>query len=176
MTTERRLVHDARRRRLRGLGAALAVLMLVPIGAASAKTDAGAAPAASTAAAAQSIDSRPPAVWLASGDRHLKVAPYSGCWQHGGSGMCFDGPVPKPLPSLGKVADPVTLAFARADWHFKVTVVDRDGHRTKITLKPLTDRSWRLALGKLDDGRYRVDIFGRGPQGDLAAAADLTLV
>jgi hypothetical protein len=105
----------------------------------------------------------------------LGIRPYASCWSGRHSGVCYDGPPPNPLPSLGGVIGGVTLAFARDDWKFNVSVLDDTGHRTQIRLVPNCPQEWRLGLGKLSNGTYRVDIYGKGPQGDLLAAAAFTL-
>jgi hypothetical protein len=166
---------QGRRSRIRGVGAAVAVLALIPIGAAQAQTTPSARPSAAPDGHVSALDSPPPRVHLATSQVDLGLHPFASCWVRGDSGFCYDGPPPQPPPSLGGVLGAVNLSFARDGWHFKVSVIDSSGHRTKVTLNQQSERVWRLALGQLPDDDYRVDIFGKGPQGDVLAAAALTL-
>ncbi len=118
----------------------------------------------------------PPPLQLTNGSITLSLSPYTSCWTHGNVTGCSDGAPLQPLASLGGTYGPIHLAFPRDGWHFNVSVVGADGHRTKIRLIAVDARHWRLDLADLPDGRYRVDIFGRGPQGDVAAAAAFTLI
>ncbi len=117
----------------------------------------------------------PPNVRLSTGSVNLALHPYSSCWSTGHSGMCYDGMPPRPLPSVGGTDGPIGLAFARDRWRFRVSVTDEEGDRSNVDLVRTSPRHWRLALGALPDGRYRADVFGRGPQGDVAAAFAFTL-
>ena len=57
--------------------------------------------------------------------------------------------------------------------YFRLTVKGQNGDRTRIDLVRNTLRSWRLALGSMAPGH--ADLFGRGPQGDVAGAFGFTL-
>jgi len=117
----------------------------------------------------------PPPVQLSDRLATLSVHPYSSCWSGRHGGVCYDGFPPRPLPSLGGSTGLVRLGFAADSWRFKVSAVDAQGERTAITLVRTAPRQWRLSLAELPDGRYRIDIFGKGPQGDVAAVTALTL-
>lgn len=117
----------------------------------------------------------PPAVRLASMSVRLALRPYTSCWSTATMGMCYDGMPARPLPSLGATFRPITLAFARDGWRFQVSVTDDRGHRTRVDLVRTSPRHWRLAVGALPHGHYAADVFGRGPQGDVAAAFAFTL-
>ena len=164
------------RSRIRRVAAVTCVVALgLGVGAAQAQP---ARPSQSTPAAAhETLDfSGPPAVRLDNGSVTLALRPYTSCWTHGDVTGCYDGMPMKPLASLGGTYGPVRLAFPRDDWHFRVSVVGADGHRTKIRLIAIDPQLWRLDLADLANGRYRVDIFGRGPQGDVVAAGAFTLI
>jgi hypothetical protein len=67
------------------------------------------------------------------------------------------------------------LSFSRDRWHFVVSVADHDGTRTRVHLVRTDARHWRLDLSSLANGRYRADVFGNGPQGDVAAVFGFAL-
>ncbi len=117
----------------------------------------------------------PPPVRLFTSSLTLAVHPYTSCWTSGNAGMCYDGIPPSPLPSLGGTSGPVKLSFARDRWHFQVSVIDKLGDRSRVDLVRTSPREWRFALGPLADGRYRAEVFGNGPQGDVVAAFAFTL-
>lgn len=117
----------------------------------------------------------PPPVRLSTYSVSLAVNPYSSCWSSGNAGMCYDGIPPRPLPSVGGTDGPIGLAFARDGWRFHVSVTNQEGDRKRVDLVRTSPHHWRLALGEFPDGRYRAAVFGRGPQGDVAAAFAFTL-
>lgn len=117
----------------------------------------------------------PPPLRLDAKSVSLQTKPYTACWSNSHGGVCYDGIPPQPPPSLGETFYPVTLSFPRDGWSFSVSATDADGDRTKVTLIPTGDQSWRLDLSDYVAGRYRLDIFGTGPQGDVAAAAALNI-
>lgn len=144
------------------------------IGIAQAQTSSGRA-AKPTSQAAVPRREGPPPVKLATSTATLLIHPYTACWSDEHGGTCYDGIPPKPPASLGELFGPVTLSFAAATWKFSVTATDNAGHQTKLRLVPLDDGRWRLALDALARGRYRLDIFGNGPEGDVAAVGGLTI-
>ena len=117
----------------------------------------------------------PPPVRLIAGRVVLALDPYTSCWSTASSAMCYDGIPPTPLPSLGGTTGPVRLAFHRSDWWFRVRLEDRGGTVRPVKVVQTGPQRWRLASASLPVGRYRADVFGRGPQGDVAAAFALTL-
>jgi hypothetical protein len=117
----------------------------------------------------------PPNVRLSTDSVSLSLHPYTACWSNDHQGVCYDGIPPRPLPSLGGTYSAVTLAFPRDGWHFRVTATDAQGAQSKVRLIPGDPHEWRLALSARPDGRYTLDVFGRGPQGDVAVAAAVTL-
>ena len=117
----------------------------------------------------------PPPVRVSTLWSTLVLNPYTSCWATGNAGVCYDGRPFHPLPSTGATAGPVRLTFARDGWRFQVTVTGPNGDQTRVSMVRKSPRSWRLALGDLPDGRYRADVFGRGPQGDVATAFAFTL-
>jgi hypothetical protein len=169
--------HRARTTFGRRGGVAFAGLALAPalvLGPAQAGSHTGAADGAARHTASASPPPPPP-VRLSTGLVSLAVHPYSSCWTSGNSGLCYDGRPPDPLPSLGGTEDSVRLAFARDHWRFQTTVTNRSGHTTRVHLVRTGPRGWRLAVGELRDGHYTAELFGSGPQGDVAAAFAFTL-
>ena len=116
----------------------------------------------------------PPPIRLSSGSVALAIVPFSACWSTPTAGMCYDGRPPRPLPSMGGMTGPLTLAFARDNWRFSVSVLEDQQHSTTLDLHRTGPRQWRLATRALPDGRYRAQVFGQGPQGDVAAAFAFT--
>lgn len=112
----------------------------------------------------------PPLVRITTDSVALSLRPFTSCWSSGHTGMCYDGIPLRPLPSTGSTQRPLALAFPRDGWRFTVTVTDAKGHRTRLHVVRTSAQSWRLVLKGLADGRYRASVFGRGPQGDVAAA------
>lgn len=159
------------RRRLAAVGCVLALGFGVGASQAQAVTQAGQVPRATTVAAFHG----PPDVHLTTGSVSLSLSPYTSCWYDAHGGVCYDGVPPKPLPSLGGISSRVNLTFPPDGWHFQVTATDAQGHVSRVRLIPGDPGEWRLALASRPDGRYRLDIFGGGPQGDVAVAAALTL-
>ncbi len=164
-----------RRTRRRRTVVAGSVLALFAIGGAQAQAAPNAHPLSAPGARVMLAHPGPPPVTLSSSGITLAMTPYTSCWYDDHGGSCLDGIPPKPVPSLGGLYGRVTLSFARDGWHFTVSAVDGAGHRTKLTLVRLSAREWRLPLGGLPEGRYRVDVFGRGPEGDVAAAAGFSV-
>ena len=162
---------SGRRTRRRRIAAVGSVLALLAISGAQAQATPSAHPLSNHRSRVMLAHPGPPPVTLSSSGITLAMTPYTSCWYDDHGGSCLDGIPPKPLPSLGGLYGPVTLSFARDGWHFTVTAVDSAGHRTKLALVRLGAREWRLPLGGLPHGHYRVDMFGQGPEGDVSAAA-----
>lgn len=165
----------AGRGRRANLGAASSVLVLAAVLIAG---PAQAGPNLDSAAAQrpnQPAQAGPPRVRLVTDSVTLAVHPYTSCWTARHLGLCYDGMPPRPLPSMGSTQRALTLTFPRDGWRFSVTVTNSKGHRSRVHLVRTSPGSWRLAVKPLRDGRYRADVFGRGPQGDVAAAFAFTL-
>jgi hypothetical protein len=160
------------RRRIAAAGCALALGLGVGASQAHAVPQAGGQASHPTQAPAFH---GPPDVRLGTESISLSLHPYTSCWSSDHGGVCYDGIPPKPLPSLGGVTEQVQLAFPRDGWHFRVTATDAQGQQSRVRLIPSGSHEWRLALASRPAGRYALDIFGRGPQGDVAVAAALTL-
>jgi hypothetical protein len=167
-------VRPARWRRRHQAAAVGCVLALAGITSAALATTSAGGPSL-PAAARPGPQQGPPPVRLVAGGVVLALDPYTSCWSTASSAMCYDGIPPTPLPSLGGTTAPVRLAFDRSDWRFSGTMVDPGGTARQVRLVRIGPKRWRLALGPLPDGRYRADVFGGGPQGDVAAAFALTV-
>jgi hypothetical protein len=120
----------------------------------------------------------PPPVLVDSGARSLEVDPYTTCWTAGSSGYCADGVPPDPLPDLGRVTGPVSVTFAVDGWDLMASAhLVGSGHRTSIdlALDEVSEQTWSMRTD-VPGGTYEVSLSGRGPQGDIAAAFQLTVV
>jgi hypothetical protein len=156
-------------------GVAFAVALLLAFGLGPAQA---ARPHSNTAVAhtpQTASASGPPPVRLFTSFVVLALHPYTSCWTSGNSGVCYDGFPPRPLPSLGGTEGGIRLAFAREHWRLEVRVADKRGRHFRLHMVRTSPRSWRLAVGSLRNGRYTADVFGTGPQGDVAAAFAFTL-
>lgn len=118
----------------------------------------------------------PPPLQLVSGSQTLQVEPYTTCWSGGGSGYCADGFPADPLPDLGRVSGVVTVTFPVDGWNLEATTepVGKGRHEpTELRLEQTSEQTWSMSLD-VPPGTYEVDLSGRGPQGDIAAAFQLT--
>ena len=89
-------------------------------------------------------------------------------WTFCGSGMCADGMPQPPYADVGQ-RDVVTFSVPRAEWSFRATVVPlsdaRCGRRITMPVERTGTYTFEVPLiGPADT--YRVDLFGRGPDGD----------
>lgn len=159
----------------RAIAAVACVTALCPLTAAAAAPNPGSPPASVSPTPRPAASPGPPPLRASSGSVSLAFEPYTSCWSSGSGGMCYDGIPVHPLPSLGATWGPIDLSFARDRWHFQVSVVDDDGDRERLRLRPTGPREWRLVTRSLPGGHYSADVFGRGPQGDVAGSFAFTL-
>lgn len=107
----------------------------------------------------------PPPVTVTAGDATLTLDPWTWCWD----GTCADGFEPEDPDSLGTVTGPVAIGFPHDDWEFQARHLHPDDMcRLDLTppLESAGDDEWTLpATGP--PGGYEVEVFGRGPQGDV---------
>jgi hypothetical protein len=119
--------------------------------------------------------SKPPPVIVSSADKQLSLDPVTYCWTGEGTspasnGACVDGAESNPLPDLGVVAGEITVAFAVDGWAFQASSQDARHECAEAfpaTVRKVSGRTWHIALAG-PRGRYAVQLFGRGPQGDVA--------
>ena len=116
---------------------------------------------------------QPPDLIVTAGDDGLVLSPFSYCWSSGGQGVCADGAAPDPLPSLTvDNGEDLTVEFP-LDWQLQATLLlGSDYCEGSLTLDIDAGSSSVEALGPA--GTYRVDVFGRGEQGDGAWAFEVT--
>ena len=120
--------------------------------------------------------SSPPPVRLDSGSNTLEVEPYTTCWSGGGSGYCADGTPADPLPDLGRVSGDVTVTFAVDGWELEASALPIGAGRAQpldLELDEVGGQTWELGTD-VPDGTYEVHLSGCGPEGDIAAAFQLT--
>ena len=120
---------------------------------------------------------RPPPVVLRLVDRDVELDPTSYCWsgppdrKNRSRGRCSDGwPVIKDLERVGSPGS-VDFWFGVEGWDFDATFIElgRDCPRQHtVQVERTGDQTFRVdPVGAA--GRYRVNLFGRGPEGDVIA-------
>lgn len=116
---------------------------------------------------------QPPDLVVTAGDDQLVLGPLSYCWSSGGEGVCADGVPPDPLPFLTvDMGEDLTVEFP-LDWQLQATLAPGGNYcEGSFTLDIDGSGPSVEALGPA--GTYRVDVFGRGEQGDGAWAFELT--
>jgi hypothetical protein len=107
----------------------------------------------------------------------VSLRPSTYCWTvqsatSAGAGPCVDGSPPDPLPDLGVVSGEITVAFAADGWAFQASSQDAKHECAEAfpaAVRQVSGRTWHIALAG-PRGRYAVQLFGRGPQGDVAVS------
>jgi|GEM_PF-843121 len=189
-------VVDRRRHRRRArvaVGAAVVAVAALAIGVPtilSGRPDAGPPPAPATQSPTDprtsarpdptyewADDPSPIVVRLA--DRDVQLAPWTSCWagppddEGGSSGSCSDGMPGKPgdLTDIG-AAEGVDFWFGRPGWSFDATFVPLGDDCPRQTTVPATANGvqWFHVDPADAAGPYRVDLFGRGPEGDVVTS------
>lgn len=108
-----------------------------------------------------------PVVVVRDQDDRLRLRPYTFCWVPAGG--CADGIPSRPLPDLGlATGSPVVVSFRMDGWRFSASQyrVGNPDRSHGVRMVQVDDHTWRMRPTG-EPGRYQVDIFGRGPQGDL---------
>lgn len=116
---------------------------------------------------------RPPDLMVAAGDDQLALNPFAYCWSSRGQTVCADGAPPDPLPALTvNGGESLTIDFP-LDWTLQGTLYVGEGYcdGSSIVDIDLNDAAFE-ELGPA--GTYRVEVFGRGEEGDGAWAFELT--
>jgi len=125
----------------------------------------------------QSGGSTPPPVIVSSADKQLSLDPVTYCWtvegtSSAGNGACVDGAPSNPPPDLGAVSGEITVTFGADGWLFEASSQEasRDcAEAFPAVVRQVGGRTWHIALAG-PRGRYAVELFGRGPQGDVAVS------
>jgi len=133
-----------------------------------------AAPGQSTQSIEPSARSEPPPVIVSSTGKQVSLRPGTYCWtaQSAGSasaGPCVDGAQPNPLPDLGVVSGEISVTFAADGWAFQASSEPAQRECAEAfpaAVRQVNERAWHIALTG-PRGRYAVQLFGRGPQGDV---------
>lgn len=117
--------------------------------------------------------SEPPPLTVSADEESLEVVAWSYCWSGVVTSTCADGAPPANPVDVGSPGQ-VIIEFPHPDWTFDVEfseVGDECGGRRSATVRP--DAEADGTRGMIEPvgpaGTYDVDVFGRGPQGDLAA-------
>ena len=105
-----------------------------------------------------------PAVVVRNGEVELALDPWTACW----TVACYDGAPPHEPPDIG-AGDEVVIEFPAEGWTFQATTrpaADDCGRRQTEDLMPVDSTRHRLTpIGPAGD--HIVDVFGRGPEGDV---------
>jgi hypothetical protein len=131
----------------------------------------------STQSMRPSASSQPPPVIVSSAGKQLSLRPGTYCWtvesaRSAGNGPCVDGAPSEPLPDLGRVSGEITVAFGVDGWAFQASSQDarhKCAEAFPAAVRKVSGRVWQIALAG-PRGRYAVQLFGRGPQGDVAVS------
>jgi hypothetical protein len=131
----------------------------------------------STQPAKPSASSEPPPVIVSYAGKQVSLRPVTYCWTTQGAGSasaspCVHGAPPNPLPDLGVVAGELTVAFAVDGWTFQASSEDAQhdcAEAFPAAVRQVNGRTWHIGLAG-PRGRYAVQLFGRGPQGDVAVS------
>lgn len=120
---------------------------------------------------------RPPNLVVTSGDAELTLLTFGYCWSRrtvvGSVEVeCADGAPANPLPSL-ELAEGQELGFRfPLDWLLTVSfLLDHEHCNGGASITVGAERS--PLVDPVPEGRYRVEVFGRGSQGDAAWAFEL---
>jgi hypothetical protein len=124
-----------------------------------------------------SASSAPPPVIVSYGAQRLSLRPGTYCWtaqraSSAGASPCVADTPPDPLPDLGVVSGEITVAFAVDGWAFQASSQDARHECAEAfpaMVRQMGGRTWHVALAG-PRGRYAVQLFGRGPQGDVAVS------
>jgi hypothetical protein len=116
-------------------------------------------------------------VTVSSAGKQLSLRPGTYCWtvesaRSAGNGPCVDGAPSDPLPDLGRVSGEITVAFGVDGWAFQASSQDASHECAEAfpaAVRKVSGRMWQIALAG-PRGRYAVQLFGRGPQGDVAVS------
>lgn len=125
-----------------------------------------------------SIHPSPLVLALPAGD--ITLQPWTTCWSGPSSSVCRDGAPAAPADLERVDADgPVQFWFGRPGWAFSAEFVRVVPDRATMELgeptasgvvADLDAQNFTLTAPNLDPGDYRVDVFGRGPEGDYATS------
>jgi len=131
----------------------------------------------STQSMKPSASSEPPPVIVSYAGKQVSLRPGTYCWtvesaSSAGTGACVDGAPTDPLPDLGVVSGEITVTFGVDGWAFQASSQDARHECTEAfpaAVRQVSGRTWHIALAG-PRGRYAVQLFGRGPQGDVAVS------
>lgn len=117
----------------------------------------------------------PPDLRITAGDTQMSIAPYSYCWSlngQNGQGVCADGAPREPLPTVTLDETSQLGLWFPLDWQLWATLFAGgqfcDG---AVVIEVDPQGSSLESLGPADT--YRVEVSGRGQEGDAAWAFEL---
>lgn len=118
---------------------------------------------------------RPPDLVVVSGSEVLQLAPYGYCWSSGPEEnrqvTCADGVPPEPLPIIALADTGVSTEFP-LPWSLEAQLLP-GGEYCNGGLRVVVDSDGGLGNDLGPAGTYRVEVFGRGEEGDAAWAFEL---
>ena len=101
--------------------------------------------------------------------RRVPLEPWTTCYSKGGSGVCADGAPRPPYLDVGRT-ETVAFSFPETGWEFEATFREdrgRDCVRSiTVPVRKTSERTWAVHPAG-PAGTWLVDVFGRGPQGDV---------
>jgi len=115
---------------------------------------------------------RPPDLRVTGDGTELLLSPYSYCWFVEGQGVCADGVPQEPLPTM-TLDDTSELSVQfPLDWQLWATLLTGGEYCSGAMVIDADPQGSPLeTLGPVDT--YRVEVFGRGQNGDAAWAFEL---
>ncbi len=74
------------------------------------------------------------------------------------------------------IIDPIVVEFDAEGWSFQASLSTdlNDSASDSVRVRQLDETSWQIDVPDLA-GSYRLDLFGRGPRGDVAVLIEFEL-
>lgn len=115
----------------------------------------------------------PPSVAVRGGGDAVELQPWTWCWTSG----CADGAPPQDPVDLGR-SEELVLSFPEGGWEFEAAFSPAGqpcGRVQNAPVEQVAEGEYRVVPAG-PAGTYNVDLFGRGPQGDVVVTVQWTTV